>query len=88
VNPAHFGTDRLEAVPVSAMAAEPGFRALLGGDRDRAVALGAVEAQGMLRDPYRPLPRQASPDALRGGATTFLLAPESGWCRSAHASEI
>jgi len=43
VDPAHFGTDRLEAVPVSAMAAEPAFRALLTGQAEPELPLEAVE---------------------------------------------
>ncbi len=43
VDPAHFGSDRLEAIPVSAMAAEPAFRALLTGQPQAELPLEAVE---------------------------------------------
>jgi hypothetical protein len=82
VDPARFGTDRLEAVPTTAMAAEPGFRAALYGDPDAALELPAVEeldlVRGVLRAPYRPLPDKASPEVLRRGATHFLVAAEYG----------
>jgi hypothetical protein len=43
VDPANFGTDRLEAVPVLTMAAEPAFRALLTGQADTELPLEAAE---------------------------------------------
>ena len=82
VDPARFGTDRLEAVPTTAMAAEPGFHEALTGDREGALPLRAVEdvdiARGVLRAPYRPLPAKATPERLRRGATHYLVAAEYG----------
>jgi tetratricopeptide (TPR) repeat protein len=82
VDPARFGTDRLEAVPITGMLAEPDFREALTGDRAASVALAAVEdvdlARGTLDAPYRPLPAEASPTTLREGATAFLLEPKYG----------
>jgi WD40 repeat protein len=46
VDPEHFGTDRLEAVPVSLLAKQPGFRAALTGDPDTVMGLANVEARG------------------------------------------
>lgn len=81
VDPAHFGTDRLQAVPVTALAAEPGFRAALTGDADAELRLQAVEdldvTHGLMRQPYRPMTASASPKRLRR-ATHFLVAPEYG----------
>lgn len=42
VDPAQFGSDRLEAIPASAMAAEPAFRALLTGQLQAELPLEAV----------------------------------------------
>ena len=75
VDPAHFGTDRLEAVPLAALAAQTDFREALTGDPSRRLALPMVEdvaaARDVLRDPYRPLPAsQRSP--------SVLLRPEFG----------
>jgi tetratricopeptide (TPR) repeat protein len=82
VHPARFGSDRLEAVPTTAMVAEAGFREALTGDPEGAVNLPAVEdvdiARGVLRDPYRPLPARATPERLRRSATSFLVRPEYG----------
>jgi tetratricopeptide (TPR) repeat protein len=82
VDPARFGTDRLEAVPATAMADEPAFREVLTGDPDRPLRLPAIEdvdlARGVLDAPYRPLPVEDSPEALRRGATAFLLEPAYG----------
>jgi tetratricopeptide (TPR) repeat protein len=82
VAPAHFGTDRLEAVPITALAAEAGFRAVIAGRETAELPLPAAEdldlARGVLRQPYQPLPPQATPERLRGGATRFLVAPEHG----------
>jgi hypothetical protein len=82
VDPAHFGTDRLQAVPVAAMISDPGFREALTGDAGAEVVLPAVEdvdvARGVLRAPYRPLPAKATPQRLRDGATHFLVAAEYG----------
>jgi tetratricopeptide (TPR) repeat protein len=80
--PGSFGSDRLEAVPVEAMAGEAGFRAAMTGDRDLPPSLEVVEevelTRGLLRPPYRPLPDQATPEALRDGAFGFLLEPDYG----------
>jgi tetratricopeptide (TPR) repeat protein len=82
VDPARFGTDRLEAVPATALADEPAFREVLTGDPDRPLRLPAIEdvdlARGVLDAPYRPLPVEDSPEALRRGATAFLLEPAYG----------
>ena len=82
IDPARFGSDRLEAESMAAIAAEPGFREALTSNRDGALALRAVEdvavARGLLREPYRPLPAKATPERLRSGATYFLVAPEYG----------
>jgi Trypsin-like peptidase domain/NACHT domain len=43
VDPANFGTDRLEAVPVLTMAEEPAFRALLTGQAHTELPLEAAE---------------------------------------------
>ncbi|MDP8943086.1 MAG: serine protease, partial [Actinomycetota bacterium] len=75
VDPAHFDTDRLEAVPIEALAPETGFREALTGDPSRALALPAVEdvaaAEGVLREPYRPLPASRR-------SPSVLLRPEFG----------
>jgi hypothetical protein len=63
VDPAHFGSDRLEAAPVAAMAREPGFCAALGVASPGLLA--AVEDEplwSLLKPPYMPLPAGASPD--------------------------
>ena len=82
VAPADFGTDRLEAVPITTMAAETAFRQALTGDPDRELVLRAVEdvdiTRGVLREPHRPLPAKATPERLRRGATHFLVAAEYG----------
>ncbi len=82
VEPAHFGTDRLKAVPTTAIVAEAGFREALIGDSHRTLELRAVEdldiTRGVLRDPYRPLPARATPARLRHGADSLLLRPEYG----------
>jgi TPR repeat protein len=78
VAPKHFGTDRLEAVPVEAVAAEAEFRAAVTGDAARPPALSAVEdepARALLRRHY--LPSTHVPSALRR-PTPLLLRPELG----------
>lgn len=52
VDPAHYGTNRLVAVPMSLIAAEPEFRALLAAHTGRDVPLEAVEE--VLTDTLRP----------------------------------
>jgi tetratricopeptide (TPR) repeat protein len=76
VHPRRFGSDRVAATPVTAMVAEPGFLDELARSADVASGVLAVEALGVLREPYRPLP--FSPSSLRGGATNFLVRPEYG----------
>jgi Tetratricopeptide repeat len=82
IDPAHFGTDRVEAVPITATITEPEFCEALTGDADATLVLPAVEAidatRGVLRPPYRPLPAKATPQALRRGGSHFLLAAEYG----------
>lgn len=82
IDPAHFGTDRLEAIPVSRMAQETGFRAVLTDDPGRPPALQSVEdvdvTRGVLRQAYRPLPPRASPETLRRAGTYFLVGAEYG----------
>jgi hypothetical protein len=75
VDPARFGPDRLVAVPVSDLAAEPRFRTALLGEPDRPLVLGTVEAVDTLRDPYRPLPPSRAGHAL---SVSVLLRPEVG----------
>jgi tetratricopeptide (TPR) repeat protein len=76
--PAHFGTGRLEAVPVEAMAAEAGFGETLAGRPEAPLLLEVAEDVDVTRDlllpPYRPLPDQA----LAEGAIGFLLEPGYG----------
>jgi tetratricopeptide (TPR) repeat protein len=67
VDPASFGTDRLKLVPVTAMAAEPAFVALLRAEPDGVLYLEAVEnlaARDLLGPPYRALPRKPAPSIL------------------------
>jgi tetratricopeptide (TPR) repeat protein len=82
VDPPRFGTDRLEAVPIAKMLAEPGFHEALAVDSGRKLVPRVVEdidiARGVLRQPYRPLPPRATPERLRRGATHFLVAAEYG----------
>jgi tetratricopeptide (TPR) repeat protein len=78
VDPAHFGTDRLEAVPVAAMAAESGFRAAIGIASPG--LLDAVEdepARNLLTPAYAPLPVNASPEFLRRSPVHLCL-PQYG----------
>lgn len=46
VDPAHFRGDRLEAVPLTALIREPGFRAALTGKSSPALDLATVEDRG------------------------------------------
>jgi tetratricopeptide (TPR) repeat protein len=82
IDPAHFGTDRLEAVPVTMMVAEPDFREVVAGDVNATIILQAAEdvdaTRGVLRAPHRPLPTKATPERLRQGGSHFLLAAEYG----------
>lgn len=79
---ANFGADRLEAVSVETMAREPEFLAALTGAGDRPPLLEVVEdvdlTRGLIRPPHRPMPEQATAEALRAGAIGFLLEPEYG----------
>ena len=65
VDPAHFGSDRLQAVPVSAMTAEPAFRALLTVPPQAELPLEAVEdiTTDWLKTP--PLAPAVAPCAVR-----------------------
>lgn len=78
VDPACFGTDRLEAVPVTEMVAERNFAAALSEDPGRKIVLAAVEdveaVRDVLRVPYRPVPATS---AVRR-APSFLLRPDFG----------
>ena len=82
VNPVRFGPNRLEAVPITEIAADTDFCSLIMGAPDESLHLTIVEDVDtigrVLRPPYRPLPAMATPELLRSGATTFLLAPENG----------
>lgn len=73
VDPARFGSDRLEAVPIPTIARDPVLREVFQPRQ-----LRAVEAEGLLVDPYRPLPRQAAAETLGDGAMSLLLWPEFG----------
>ena len=67
VDPAKFDPDRLEAVPLTAMAADADFGTLLTGDPERQLVLEAVEdleVAEALRPPYRPLPAKVPPSFL------------------------
>jgi len=85
---AKFETDRIQATPLGALAAEPGFRVALGVGGP--LVLEAVEAEGVLEQPYerRPseLPVEASSYLLgaRYGAVPFRAREElqelEGWC--------
>ena len=50
-----FGNRRLHAVPVSALAAEPGFARLISEDTGIAPVLEAVELAGFLQPPVSPV---------------------------------
>ena len=82
IDPAHFGTDRVEAVPITAMIAEPEFCEAVTGDADATPVLPAVEnvdaTRGVLRPPYRPLPAKATRQALRRRGSQIVLAAEYG----------
>ena len=78
IDPAHFGSDRLEAVPVSAMARDEGFRAAL--DVASPELLAAVEDEplsSLLRPPYMALPAGASADFFRRSPVHLCL-PQYG----------
>jgi tetratricopeptide (TPR) repeat protein len=72
-----FGSGRLVGVSIRQMASEPGFREVLA-EAGVELRLSAVEAQGVLSDPYRSLISGASVSAVRSGATSVLLRPEVG----------
>src|SRR5712691_9092863 len=72
-DPARFGTDRLEALPLTALAAEPDFARHLLSDPQARLVLDAVEAERILRAPYeQPLA------ALLANASYRLLRAEHG----------
>jgi hypothetical protein len=78
VDPAHFGTDRLEALPVTAMAQAADFRSALGAAPPE--LLHAVEdepARAVLLPPYSPLPAEATAELLRR-SPIHLLYPQFG----------
>lgn len=78
VDPAHFGTDRLEAVPVAAMAADADFRAAMGvASPELLAAVEDERARSILRPAYAPLPLGASPDFLRR-SPVHLCMPQYG----------
>jgi tetratricopeptide (TPR) repeat protein len=78
VDPVHFGTRRLEAVPVTAMAAEAGFRAALAAPEPELLpAFEDESARAMLAPPYAPLPARASSDFFRR-SPIHLLYPQYG----------
>jgi hypothetical protein len=78
VDPAHFGTGRLEAVPVTAMAEEADFRAALNVSLpDLLPAFEDEPARASLTAPYAPLPARASPDFFRR-SPIHLLYPQYG----------
>ena len=83
VDPARFDPDRLEAVPLTVLAAERDFRIALTGRRDTPLVLAAVEALGVLRDPYLSLP--VRPHRIRRRASASCCARSSVWSGSADA---
>ena len=95
VSPGRFGSGRLEAVPITAMAVEAGFRSALGAEGAVELRLEAVEdalaSATVLRDAYRALPDSAPPSLLL--RATFGTVPVPGrveepsrslqsWCAS------
>jgi len=75
VDPARFGTDRLVAVPVSALVADDGFRAVTGApDGDRLPAVDDEPARLLLTAPYEPPP---APGSLAGEPPSRLLHPRN-----------
>jgi NACHT domain len=85
VDPAHFGTDRLEAVPVSAMAAEPTFCTLLTVQAEAELRLEAVEdttTDWLKTSLWRLLSRHApfgGRDAEVARLNAFLAGQPSGY---------
>jgi tetratricopeptide (TPR) repeat protein len=71
-DPRRFGPDRLTATPISAVAADGAFANALTGAPDRPLLLAPVEAAGVLRDAYRPLPARYAP-AGEGRAPSFSV---------------
>jgi tetratricopeptide (TPR) repeat protein len=91
VDPAHFGTDRLAAVPVVTLAAEPGFRSTIGLEEVGVLAVEDEPARALLDPPYEPLPAKASAEFLRA-SPIHLLYPRYGivpfYGRSGELSEL
>jgi hypothetical protein len=85
VDPAHFGTDRLEAVPVTQMAAEPSFRALLTEQAEKELALEKIEdimSDALKLRLWRLLSRHepfGGRDAELAKLNAFLAKRESGY---------
>jgi TPR repeat protein len=78
VAPKHFGSDRLEAVPVEALAAELDFEAAVTGDAGRPLVVAAVEdepARTLLRRHYLP---STTGSSAPHRPTPLLLRPELG----------
>ncbi len=73
VDPDRYGPDRLLAVPVSTLAHDPSFHSALTRDAKARVAVSAVEAQGVLSDPYRPLPARRPASAEEQSRPSVLL---------------
>jgi hypothetical protein len=78
VDPVSFGTSRLKAVPVTAMADDLDFRAALGAPApERLPALEDESARGVLSPPYTRLPVRATAEFLRR-SPIHLLYPQYG----------
>ena len=76
VDPASFGTDRLVAVPVEALVADDGFRAVTGAPvANRLPAVEDESARELLTTPYEPPP---APGSLAGAPPSRLLHPRNG----------